>query len=243
MAAIDYTPHLNYVLLQGSYPALYNTETSTKELYEKAFRYWKNFWTQVFIDNGERRLLTSDAFKRQDLITLLLYDRTIIGMHLYSFFDITLESTKEHSYFSESYTTSYLQLLKQNHVKNAMSWEYLTIDPKWRKRHTGISFAMVLLGMAGKIQGLLNLDAGIAVSRNDLKVTEMCQQYGATVVVPHFMMHNTPCALIACFRKNIEAPQDKNIKRYVEELWANKLDLTNNSLFSSRTNVDLKIAS
>jgi hypothetical protein len=119
-----------------------------------------------------------------------------------------------------------MNILKNKNVKTAMSLEFLTVNPDWRKSKTGVSFAQLLVGIATKVQKHLNIDASIAISRSDVKVTQMGDGLGWDVIIPNVEMHTKKCDLIALFNHKIEDYPDPAIREHIEYFWNNRIDLT-----------------
>src|SRR4051812_4717668 len=86
-----------YVLLPGKSTWL---NSLNSELHEKAFSYWKAFWTELMASFGERRTFSSDSFLRQDIVSCLLHENDIVALHFYSIFDIEKKTSLDHSQIS-----------------------------------------------------------------------------------------------------------------------------------------------
>jgi hypothetical protein len=149
----------------------------------------------------------------------------IVGMHLYSFFDIRSNAALEHSYMATSFTPEYMSALTKK-SKSLMSIEYLTVAKGWRKKDIGLSLSNVLLRLACKYLEHLNIDALIAPSRSDNKVTQSIVDLGGEVLVSDLVMHNTPVDLIAIFNDRDHFHPDSKINALAERLWNSKKDMT-----------------
>lgn len=79
-----------YIILPGKCPA----DFARKDLYNKAFDYWKSFWQTFFNENNLAHSGYADDFFRQDFIPVFLYKDEIVAMHLYTLFDFQLTDRK-----------------------------------------------------------------------------------------------------------------------------------------------------
>ena len=91
---------LEYRLLPGKPPFGF----SQPELHDKVFLFWKRFWNQVLERNGSAHKPNPDDFFRQDYIGVLLSEGKIVALHAHSFFDLSLQVTRHHSYFTRYFT-------------------------------------------------------------------------------------------------------------------------------------------
>jgi hypothetical protein len=222
---------LNYVLLPGKYSQ--NSNPETLKLHNKSYLYWKNFWTSVFTQNGADMKPNPDTYYRQDIVTHIMFGQEIVAMHMYSFFSFESFVAREHSYFKKSFSEPFLKYLDENRARHVMSIEYMTVDSKWRRSQIGLSLGETLMGLAVKVQADFGCDFGVAPSRSDVKVTQMCEDVGADVVVRGISMHNTPCDLIAIPIAKIRPPRDARVAQLVEQLWAKREDHTNLNLIKT----------
>ena len=196
-------------------------------LHERAYIYWRDFWNEVFATNGDPGALNRDDFLRQDFISVIHNPNEIVAVHLYTKFDLRLSAYREHSYLRKSFNELYLSKLEARGAKTALSVEYLTVNPSYRKSKTGISFAMVMTGIATKIQLALEVDVCVAVSRTDVKVPQSNQEFGAEIIQGNVMVHNTPCDYMALFADKIVEPANATVNAVVTQLWSKRTDHTN----------------
>ncbi len=59
-------------------------------------------------------------------------DEEVVGVHLYSFYDLRLLYAQRHTYFVKNFTPEYLRNSSHRGVQVAMSLEYLSVSPKVR---------------------------------------------------------------------------------------------------------------
>ncbi|MES2768672.1 MAG: hypothetical protein V4596_05945 [Bdellovibrionota bacterium] len=219
---IKNTNHLKYIIISGKFPE----DQSLHALHNKAFLYWKNFWNNIFKENGTDDTVNADHFWRQDLVTLLMDGDEIAGQHLYSFFHLKSLASKNHSYFVEGFNEEYFVQLNQRKGSTVMSVEYLAVAPDWRKKNCGVSLGTVLIGLACQHQKLHNISVLTAPSRVDVKVDRMVAEHGGEVIVGGLEMHNTPVSLMAIFREKTKVHDDLSISSLIDRLWNERTDYT-----------------
>lgn len=214
--------NFKYILIPGNFPK----DNKNQILHNKAYLFWKNFWNEVLKENGTNHTVSPDNFWRQNIVSLIMCGEEIVGMHLYSFFNTRSLAALDHSYMVHSFTADYMEKLSQKNSKNLMSIEYLTVAKGWRKKDIGISLSAVLLTLACKYQKDLNLDALVAPSRSDNKVTETILDLGGEILVGDLEMHNTPVDLIAIFNDQDHLHPNSNVNKLANQLWESKIDTT-----------------
>ena len=213
-----------YYILPGKCPV--NFEYT--ELHNQAYTYWRDFWDKFFnVDEvASTKSNRHDDFLRQDVVAVIMYKKQIVAMHLYTFFNIKTVSALEHSYFSRSYDAQFIEKLEKCGVESTMSFEWLTVDPAFRKSKTNFSFSLVTIALGGMIQKALSIDAAIAVSRSDVKVTQSAVELGFDVIIPDVSMHGYPCDLIAWFLGKAKDHPIEDVNRVCRQLWEGRIDLT-----------------
>ena len=162
----------------------------------------------------------ADDFFRQDLISVIHRGNTIVGMTLHHIFDLQYESNREHSYFSSNYSKPFLEKLVDMGVNRAMSIEYLTVNPLWRKNNIdGFSLVDCLGSLATNFMGTFPIDAMIAPARADVGVSKVAKELGYISLQEGEVRHNVLCDLICLLRENIKLSQDVRVREAVSNLW------------------------
>lgn len=217
---------LEYVIIPGRL----HDRPDLEHIHSQAFLYWKAFWEDVFVQNGCPGHLNDDAFLRQNMICLLKNKNEIAGMHLYSFYNMNSPACQNHSYMKNSFNDYYLNSLSSAGVKYALSLEYLTVNPSWRKKHLGLSLGNVLLGLSNYVLKSINYDASIAPCRSDVGVTEMIRDIGGDVVVSGIEMHKTECDLIVIHEHKAKDHANEAVTKWVNNYWVQRTDHTEYTL-------------
>ncbi|MFN8846054.1 MAG: hypothetical protein ACK5V3_04905 [Bdellovibrionales bacterium] len=187
-----------YNVLQGGLKSKDNPS-----LFEAAYEFWYSSWSQFFKEQDPQFNLSPNEFFRQDAIGVLSNNSQIVGVHLYSEFDLSLSVTQNHEYLSHNFTHQYFSKIKELKISNVMTFEGLMISPKFRKSFTGISLAPVLVALS--YQYLLfnsHIQAMIAPARSDNGVAQLGKASGCEII-DELVLHGTPVALILGRRENI----------------------------------------
>jgi hypothetical protein len=116
--------------------------------------------------------------------------------------------------------------MKFKKSKRAISFEFLTVDPAWRKQDIGISLGEVLIGCGLKWLVTQNGDAAIAPARTDNKVNRMAYTVGSQCFQSGIVKRNFRVDLVTVFRDEIKDNPNPEVQRRVEEYWKNRIDLT-----------------
>jgi hypothetical protein len=209
------------VLLPGHFaPGFHATD-----LYNKAFHFWKTFWSDVYKANGTDDVVNENDFVRSELISLVLseYDE-IVALHLYSILNLEKTSTTYHPYLSSTEGEVFLTALEHAGCRSAMPLEYLTVNAAFRKSIVGFSFAPIMGGLAYRIQSALGVDASLGRCRADLKVTQFMTDVGGVVLKQNVMMHNTPVDFCAVFSKDLHPHPDSELQAAIDDLWNRRED-------------------
>lgn len=212
---------LEYVVLSGSGDRSFNNA----DLHNKAYIYWKNFWTRIYSDAQSLDSFSCDDFFRQNFVTLLLLSGEVVGMHLYSVFHLNHLAVQEHHYF-KFYPQDFFEFMKERSSDYVMSLEFLTIDPAWRKAECGISLGEVLIGCGLRFFDFLGTSAVIAPARADNKVNQMCYKYGFDCFRDNIVKRNFQVDLVVGFKDKVHPHPDQSTLNLVERLWAERKDHT-----------------
>jgi hypothetical protein len=226
----------SYTLLAG------NPHESSRglELHNRAFLYWKKFWTDVFKEiSGER--VQPDDFFRQSLVCVLSLGDEIVALHLYTFFSLESSAALEHSYFKSNYKPESITRMRAAGIRTVMSMEYLTLNENFRHARTGLPLASVVIGLGYQVMSESGVDAMIAPCRRDLKVDRKAAEFGAEPISEEFIHHAVPVILMMTARQRLKLHPDPAVNAGVELLWKKKMDLVAADSWS-RPGTDRKIA-
>lgn len=226
---------LRYVILPGHLaPA-----SPYVDLHNRAFEYWKTFWNMVFEQN---KTSTSTDFHSNfcsmSLVTLLLSENDVIGMMLHSIFNLEQLSHHEHPYFKKGLRSVFLDDLRTKNLSSVMSMEYLSIDPKWRKRELGVSLGAVITSLSTKIQQSCSVEASTGSVREDNGVADVFLNLGGVALRSNIDMHNTPVSLVCIYTNQVKELADPKARQLANTLWSNRLDISG----QTSKNEDIKIA-
>jgi hypothetical protein len=211
---------LEYVIIPGK-----GFLDSDAKIHDQAYLYWKSFWSDVYAQAGSPESFCPDDFLRQDLITMLKRGDEVIALHLYSTFYINQIAPHDHRYF-KFYPPSFFEFMRQKGANHVISFEFLTVDPGWRKSICGVSLAEVLASCGIHCMKALGADAAIAPARSDNKVNEMAYRIGFDCFQADVVKRNFKVDLIVCFSERGRSHPDSEIKRLADHFWENRKDLS-----------------
>ena len=217
-----------YQIYPGKAPAEFGHVGALNE----AYRYWSGFWSKIYADAGTPESFNPDDFLRQDFVIVLKSQGEIAAMHLYSLFELSQLAAQEHHYF-KFYPASFFEFMKTRNSGYVMSFEFLTVNPKFRKSQTGISLGEVLINCAHKFLPILRVDAGIAPARTDNKVNEMGYRVGWECFQSGIVKRTFSVDLVVGFTDKLKLHPDPELQEVVDSLWIQRKD------FTGRTNLEL----
>lgn len=193
------------------------------QLKNQCYEAWFKLWDSVYSEKKSDFKLKSDEFIRQDLVAAILVDGNVAALHMYSMYDLQAKADLNTHYF-EFFPETYLAELRKRNVRTAMSMEFLTVVPQYRKAFmNGISMGKVIGNLGVEIFATLGLDAIIAPARNDVKVNDMAYDVGFDCIQKATMQRGFECDLIACFKGRQKASEDPKNRAVVDQLWKEKV--------------------
>jgi len=210
---------LKLFLLPGKPPP----DFSHQRLHDNAFRFWRETWTKTFREMGAPDP-NPDHFLRQDIIAVLAKGEEVAGVHLYTFFDLTLQSHREHSYFTHHCSPKVLEALSARGVRYVMSLEYLAVHPDWRSSLTGVSLSAVLVENGVRLAFSLGADAVLGVARVDRGIDRVATDIGAHVLDTKPTLYNEEFAVVGFFPNETHPYPKENEHRLADKLWADRVD-------------------
>ncbi len=196
-----------------------NPPTQKRSLHDNAYRLWSEVWTQTFAKLGIDKSALTGEFARQDLIACIAQDDQPLAIHLYSFYAIDSLASREHPYMRDNYPELYFARLAKAGVRTAMSMEYMTVHPDFRKGLSNVHLGIVLAGLAFTTMKNFGADAAIAPARRDHKVHELAYAFGSEPVIAKVTNHNVECDLVMCHRDKVKAHESPEVQALVESLW------------------------
>lgn len=191
--------------------------------HNQIYRFWKETWLEVLNGLKAESGGLADDFLRQDLIAAICTENGVAAVHLYSFFSLDADSSRQHHYLAGNYPQEYFDKLKSLGVRTVMSMEYLTVNPAWRKRKCDIHIGAALGGLGLKVMQYYGIDAAIAPARRDHKVHEMAYAEGGEGILTNVLNHNVPCDLIAIRRENVVPNPNPEVESLKNELWQSRV--------------------
>ena len=223
--------NLTYHLLPGRCPAGF----SGVELHNTVFNYWKNFWDET-LKGLDGTAANPAEFDRQSLIAVITDERRhVVGLSCASFFNFDSMAIHSHPYFMNGFETDYIETFRKHGYRHPMSIEYLTVNPAFRKSETGVSVAVVLIGLSMKLMERLEVDAATAPARLDLKVDAMARHFGALSLGPR-VFHNVPVAsLIIPAANHPQCPLPAE-RALIDDLWGRRAEWISLENFRVRKN-------
>jgi len=216
---------VEYALFSGKLPARSLGVNLYNDVFEAWFNFWVNFWSQSVGECGrEEKVKLNLDFLRQDFVSCILVDQVPVAFQLHSVFDYSQKNVMALPYF-EIHDEESFKFFRDNGVRSAISFEYLSVVPEWRKQVSGKSLWAPVLNLLGmKIRHELHIDAGLATARKSAKVNEMCSSLGWEMFRKDVDYRGYACDLLATFKFPKIENVDPEVHAMSEYLWKNKVD-------------------
>jgi hypothetical protein len=219
--------NFEYILMPGKVPVAFQEV----DYHNRLFAFWKEFWGEVLLEvTGERRRLSADDFLRQDRFALIAHNDQIVGIHAYSFFNIDSDAALDHSYFEKYFNGEFVQALRARKVHSVMTMEYFSVAKAWRGRRTGVSLAKVIVALGLRLARERKACGTITAARADVPAANIARKLGAISLVDPISVHGKPTELMLFPSEEIIESEDPKFKAYLDGLWYNRIDLTQNDV-------------
>lgn len=200
---------------------------SEVELRNQIYKIWDGIWTDVFSAVGQPDAVTPDEFFRQHALLCITTERQeLLGMQLFTFFDLESAVDRDHSYFSSFNDLSFMRLKKEG-IRRVMSIEYLTVIPSFRKYSTGIPWGEVLIALGQRVMMASGYDAVLGTTRVDLGVDRMCDRLGFQVIQTGIKKYDYTCSLTFCSHHCVVPHPDQSVDSLIGQLWNSRIDTAN----------------
>jgi hypothetical protein len=189
---------------------------------DKIFDFWSSQWTANFKKSNPKPGW-QDHFLRMNLASAIGYQGQIIGCLLFKFYNLTAHSTKQSEYFSYI-DRPVVQRLSDDGFKDAMSVEYLAIDPSWSKNPMKISLGKIIITLSAYVAETHDMDCIISMPIGGTKVDKMLENIGAVSIQEGIEKYGYTLKLMMTKTKPATKSIDSNIKIITDRLWRNRID-------------------
>lgn len=194
-------------------------------LYNDVYTYWKNTWTEYFEKAGSPPgSLNIENFMRHSFLITLHSGDKIAGTLLSTLFNINALTTFDHPGV-KLFPEEVLNKLADEKTGTAITGEYLSVPPDFRKDITGISLAAVMVGLKMKIFKELECKMALATTIRKAKVDEIALKYGYKEV-GSYEKCGVDCIMLYNTQATLKEHSDPAIQEMVNRLWNTRSDIT-----------------
>lgn len=196
------------------------------DFHNDVYSFWKKFWTEIFTQN-HAPVTTPDAniFYRQDFVAVITRRQDIVGTLFFTENNLQSDVIRQIGYFDRPHIRELTENFRAKNLTRVATYEMLTVNPRFRKKETGISFGSVLLGIVATAFRHSASDVMIGPVRLDNGVDKMAAEFGWQLVSPEYSMHGTPVAISALFKEHVQEGQNGLHQTVIKRLWGNRVDL------------------
>lgn len=195
-----------------------------KDLYEKAYKSWKEVWQQTFLELKGVSQIYSDGFSKQDKIVAIFYKDTCISFAGLRGYDFSISASKEDSIFASWDNQSFERLTRDG--SKILVCSNLGVHKDYRGR-IGEDTSLKLLNIYLSVKVLLDEDynAMAGTTRFNKGVNTAAFSNGATFL-NRAEMHGVDVDLVCFYKKEILANLADLQQSLGEELWDLRVDYT-----------------
>lgn len=194
-------------------------------LYNQAYGYWKKTWAHFFAEAGSGPdALKLENFTRSEFIIVIHQGEQIAGMLLSTLFHAQALTTYEHSCVSP-FPEVALGRLRSLPGGRALTGEYLSVNPEFKKSLLGLSLADTLIGILMCILRQTQTDMALAATVRAAKVAEICKAYGYEEVGSYLKI-GVDCVMLYNTLETVREHPSPEVRALVKRLWSSKVDHT-----------------
>jgi len=207
-----------YVIL----PARPDVGFAPRELYNKAYEYWKEYWQRTFKLKAPTFWNPIDFF-RQDLVYCLISGDEIAAQNLSTIAHADNSLTFDLPYF-RAYAGTAEDLIKQAGAKSLMTVEYTSVHRNFGERNTGLRLAEIMNGLALETFQAQGFDATFAMPRRLSGLSEVTANYGYRKVAESFPKAGWNLDVFLGFNGEILKHPDPEYAEVIRHLWETRID-------------------
>lgn len=196
-----------------------------RRISDELYRFWKEIWNSTYLELEGQGVKESDEFLRQCEICAVVANNEVIGSLSFQWFDLSLQSHREHSYF-QIYPQHVLDNMAALGATKIMTIAQMAVSPKWRKSSHGPFVSEILMGAACKRMAQWGVDGAIAYTRNNRKVNELFYRHGARCLLEQQKQHNVEVDFVIILRNEARPSNVPGLSHEIERLWHNRTDST-----------------
>jgi hypothetical protein len=203
----------------------FNINAQNLNLVNLSYEFFKDIWKPV-----AKKLefkLNYDDFLRSDVAHLLVEDGEPAALVLASFFDLRIRACFDHSYF-QKFPKGFTRQLRSDQCNNWMSFEYLTT----KKCAYRMELAYLILGLSFKSLDDLKAQRAICLTRDDVGINKIVQQYGYETFKEAGMANGLPTSyhIAKAYKKN----QNLVLQKQIDHLWSSRIDRIEEETYEKR---------
>ncbi|PIS10169.1 MAG: hypothetical protein COT73_10800 [Bdellovibrio sp. CG10_big_fil_rev_8_21_14_0_10_47_8] len=186
-----------------------------REIYNEAYRHWKEIWVSTFKDLDGTDHIVSDNFTRQNEVLAVFSGVRCVAMVCHRQVDPGLLSTLDDSYFQQWPSENICRLFSK--VSKVYIGNQISVESDFRKINGTESMKDLLLWLSLRRLHDQKAELVLGAVRVDKSLDALFTSYGATVIQTT-EQHNVQVALV--YFQTLEKPQDST-----DFQWKNRLYL------------------
>ncbi|MCA6565604.1 MAG: hypothetical protein ACK5UJ_03830 [Pseudobdellovibrionaceae bacterium] len=183
------------------------------ETLDSCYKLWHEVYTPILAD--AQQSLNKDSFLRARFLAVLEKDAEVCCFSLMNTHFTLWKPSVEASYFS--YCSDITRHLVKSQGLSLLTVEWLTANPKYRRKVTGYPANEVLVSLCFQWMKHMGFDAAIGYPRCDFKSDQVATMMGAKVT-ESVMRHGIECKVILAHRDSLIMHPETEMAQHIQDL-------------------------
>lgn len=214
-----------YVIIPGKMP----WNCAYKDVYNEIFEFWEGIWSKTFQESGAPEGHWQDHFIRQDVVVALKAESEIVGVHLYTLYNLEARSSQRAEYFSYVSELSMARLKKMKFTRT-MSMEYLATNPNWSRNQQHMSVGRVISVLGSYVSESLGADCALGMPIKGTSVDKFSENIGGFPIQEGIQKYGYELKLMVMPSQPRVESRDEKAGQLAKTLWDQRHDYSGQTL-------------
>lgn len=208
-----------YVIIPGKMP----WDCAYKSVYNDIYNFWESVWTKTFEESGAPESQWRDHFIRQDVVVALKAQEEIVGVHLYTLYNLEAQSSLDAEYFAYVSELSVARLKKMNFTRT-MSMEYLATNPNWSRNSQAVSVGRLISVLGSYMSESLDADCALGMPIKGTSVDKFSENIGGYPIQEGIKKYGYELKLMVMPSQPKVESKDEKVGQLAKTLWNQRKD-------------------
>ncbi|MGB1008840.1 MAG: hypothetical protein ACPGVP_03910 [Thiolinea sp.] len=193
--------------------------TDDHPIHDTLIPYWRSFWKNLLSGINSKEGLNENELYWQDRITYITHRGEIVAIHFLASYKASEFKKAEFTqqYLSQDVDKALLEASSESDRINTL--QYLSVDPAYSHRKTGIHFSSVLSDLSTLHHEELRATKTLSIVRNSVGVHNMARKFGYQIH-NSINRHGEESTIMYC--RNPKRHPKQSIREVSEYFWKNR---------------------